>query len=157
MLKGKNEREAEARERALATLALMRREGLPLRKAAKAEGIDPSTVLQYARPALRLGRGGDYWVRPHDNIRRTLNFLTSRGTVAVTVYDSRTASEIAEHWNAVRTYLRSGNTSALRRFRGGVILTSEGIREFVTDPDVIDRLADAGELEFEQLYRATRG
>ncbi len=153
----RTQRRTEARERALATLALMRREDLPLRKAAKAERIDPATVLQYARPGLRRGRGGDYWATPHDNIRRTLNFLTSRGTVPVTVHDSRTATQIAEYMNAVRTYLGTGDTSALARFRGKVFVAPEGIRVFITDPAVLDHLADARELEFEQLYRAMTG
>jgi hypothetical protein len=157
MLKEKNERETEVRERALATLALMRRKRIPLKKAAKAEGIDPSTVLYYARPGLRRGRGGDYWATPYDHIRRTLNFLTLEGTLPVTVNDSRAATQIAEHMNAVRTYLRTGSTWALKRFKGKVFVTSKGILVFITDPAVLDRLADAGELDFDQLYRAVTG
>jgi hypothetical protein len=153
----KSDRRSEDRERALATLALMRRKRLPLREAAKFQDIDPSTVLFYARPALRRGRSGDYWATPYDHIRRTLNFLTSEGPVPVTVNDSRTATEIAEHMNAVRKYLSTGYSSALKRFQRKSVMTSQGILPFITDPRVLDRLADAGQLEFEQLYRATLG
>src|SRR5205807_9554806 len=102
----RTEGEAQARERALATLALMRRENLSLEAAANAVGTDPRTVLRYVGSALRHeGPGGDYQAIPHDRIPRTLHFITVAGTPAVPVHDSRAASLDAEHMNAVRPYL----------------------------------------------------
>src|SRR5437016_2016535 len=108
----RTEGEAQTRERALATLALMRRESLSLKTAADTVGIDPRTVLRYVGSALQLEPGGDYHPTPHDRIPRTLHFITPRGPVAVTVRDSRTASRIAEYMNAVRTCIHTGDPSA---------------------------------------------
>jgi hypothetical protein len=145
----------QARERSLATVALMRREEIPLSSAARIQGIPRRTVLEHARSALRRGGGGDYWALPYDRIRRTLNFLTPRGTVPVTVHDSRTATDIAEHMNAVRKYVRTGDTSELERFKNKSFVTAGRVRRFVTDTDVLDDLADAGSLRaIETLYYA---
>ncbi len=147
--------EREARDRSLATLALARREGLPLSHAATIQDISPKTVLEYARPAFRRDRHGEYWALPDDHIRRTLNFLTPRGPVPVTVYDSRRATDIAEYMNAVRKYVRTGDTSKLERFKDKSFVTAGRVRRFVTDPDVLDELADAGSLSaIESLYYA---
>ena len=133
----------------------MRREGIPLSKAARIQGVSPRTVLEFARPALRLGRDGEYWALPYDHIPRTLNFLTSRGTIPVTVYDSRTATDIAEYMNAVRKYVRTGDTSGLERFKDKSFVADGRVHRFVTDPEVLDKLADAGSLSgIETLYHA---
>ena len=153
--RNRGERQADTRERALATLALMRREGMSLTEAARIQGISRRTVLENAQSALRRGRGGDYWARPYDHIRRTLNFLTPRGTTAVTVYDSRTATDIAEYMNGVRKYVRTGDTSGLRQFKNKSFVAGGRVRRFVTDPETLDELADAGSLSaIETLYYA---
>jgi len=153
----KTGRQVEERKQALATLALMRRRHWPLRKAAKADGTSPNTVRRYVGSALRLGRDGDYWAKPYDHIERTLNFITDRGLIPVSVNDSRLATEISEHSNAVGKYSQTGSAWALRRFKGRTVKTSKGILPFVTDTKVLDNLLDAGELEFDQLYRAMMG
>lgn len=56
----RNQREAEARERALAALARMRREGRSLREAATAEGTSPTTIKRYVGSALRREPGKGY-------------------------------------------------------------------------------------------------
>jgi len=59
--------------------------------------------------------------------------------------------------NAVRTYVNKGESPALERFRGQSFRAA-GVRyTFVTDPNTLELLADAGVLAFEQLYRATQG
>lgn len=151
------ESEIEARERALATLASMRRENLSLTAAAGSVGIDPRTVLRYVGSALRQGPDGEYRAVPHDSIPRTLHFITPSGTVPITVADSRTASRIAEHMNAVRSFTHRGDSSALEGFRGESFEASGVTYEFITDLATLSRLADAGELAIEGLYRAVRG
>jgi len=147
--------EEQERELALATVALMRREGMSLSKAARVQGVSRKTVLDFARSALRRRRDGEYWAHPYDHIRRTLNFLTPRGTAPVTVYDSRTATDIAEYMNAVRKYVRTADTSELERFRNKSFVAEGRVRRFVTDPEVLDELADAGSLAaIENLYYA---
>jgi hypothetical protein len=136
----------------------MRRKGLALRTAARDEGTDPRTVLRYVGSALRQ-RGYRERYRPtaYDRLLRTLNVLTPSGTVAVTVRASGTASRIAEYMNAVRTYVNKGELSALARFSGKSFRASGASYTFVTDPDTLERLADAGVMAIEQLYRATQG
>jgi hypothetical protein len=141
------------RERALATLARMRREGIPLSKAARIEGISPRIVREYVRPALRRGRGGEYWAVPHDRIRRTLNFLDSRGLFPITVFESDKASEIAQFMNAVQWYRNTGDPRRLRPFKGKVLVVNGRAYRFITDLETLDRLADAGALRLDHLYR----
>ena len=156
--KPRNQREAEAKERALATVARMRREGVSLSAAAKAEGTHPKTVRRYAGSALRQEcPGGHCRVAASDKIGRTLNFLTPEGPVAITVRDSRVASQIGEHANAVKTYRNTGDTSALEKFRGKSFRAGGVTHKFITDPDILDELAKAGVLEIEGLYRAVHG
>jgi hypothetical protein len=153
-----NETEAEHRELALAALALMRREEVSLTAAASTVGIDPKTVLRYVGSALRQeGPNEDYRATPHDSIPRTLHFIAPTGTVPITVTDSRTASRIGEHMNAVRAYTHQGDSSALEAFRGESFEADGVTYEFVTDLAILSRLADAGELAIEGLYRAVQG
>ena len=154
----RNQYEAQDRERALATLARMRRERLTLSAAAKTEGIDPRTVLRYVGSALyRRGRDQDYRATGYDRNPRTLHFITTQGIVPVTVHDSRTASVIAAYMNAVRTFIYRGDSSAVEGFKGESFQASGVTYEFVTDTDTLARLADAGVLAMEGLYHAVQG
>ncbi len=154
-----NQREVHARERALAALARMRRENLSLSAAAKAEGTHPRTVRRYAGTALmRTGLRGLFRAKASDRIARALNFPTPRGQQVIVVRSSSTASAIGEYLNAVRKYLNTGNMSALARFRRKSFRTADGVRhEFITDQASLDKLADAGVLAIQGLYRAVHG
>ncbi len=152
----RTEREREARERALAALALMRRKKLSLTAATNAEGTTPRTVRRYVGSALRQkGPGERSRPTPHDRIPRTLNVVGR--TLPIKVRDSRTVSRIAEHMNAVKTYVKTGDPSALARFRGKSYQAAGVTYPFITDPAKLDQLADAGVLEIEGLYRAVGG
>ncbi len=153
----RTERQAEARERALATLALMRRERLSLTTAAKAEQTTPRTVKRYVGSAIRQeSPGGHYRATTYDRIPRTLHVVTSEGMQAVAVRGSRQASQLAEYWAAVQRYLETGDTWALRKFRGKHITDASGAQvALLTDLDELDRLGSAGVLSFESLYART--
>lgn len=144
--------EQEARGRALAALARMRERGDPLERAARETGTTPNTVLRYAGSALEQ-RGGRYVPKPYDRLARRVEFLTPAGRVALPVRDSRSASEIARYMNAVRWYLETGDAGKLRRFRDRSVTVDKLHYPFITDPDTLDRLAGAGELRFDSLYR----
>ena len=146
----RNERQAQAKERALAAIALMRREGMKLRPAAKATGTSPITVWRYAGSALRQQRpGGRIRDSAHDRIARSVNFITPAGRQSGTS-DSRTASALGEHLNAVKTFVNNrGDSSALKRFENRSFRVSGQVYQFVTDPATLEKLADAGELAFE--------
>jgi hypothetical protein len=152
-------RQAQAKERALAALSLMRRKGLNLTPAAKEAGTTPNTVWRYTGSALRQQhRGGHVHATSHDRISRRLNFISPAGKLAGTVRDSRTASAIGEHLNAVKAFINNrGDSLALKKFEGKSFRVSGQVYQFVTDAETLERLADAGELAFEGLYKAVKG
>ena len=138
----------EARGRSLEALSLMRRDGMPLTEAAKRSGTTTNTVLRHAGPALERD-GGRYRARPGDHLTRLMLVIArDLGPVTVAVRGSRQASVIGAYWNAVNRYVAHGDPQPLRRFTGVVVA---GV-ELETDLDVIDGLARAGELEFEDIY-----
>jgi len=154
----RTERQAEARERALAALARMRRQKSSLSAAAEAEHTNPRTVKRYVGSALRReGPGGRYRPTASDRIRRTLHVLTSEGVQTVTVRDSRQATKLAEYWAAVHRYLETGDASGVRQYEGKFITDINGKRiPFLTDLRELDRLGNAGQVSFESLYARVR-
>ena len=86
----------------------------------------------------------------------TCSFRCIASVVAMSL-DSRLASRISQHLNAVRSLTYHGDASALDAFRGESFEIN-GIRyEFLTDTTALLDLADAGELEIERLYQAIQG
>jgi hypothetical protein len=152
----RNEAEAQDRERALAARALMRREKVSLRAAARAYETDPKTVRRFVGSALRKDKNGRYRATRYDRIPVTINHLMLDGSVVpLRIRDSRTASKIAEHSNELRKYRRFGDSSGLAQFRGKAFRADGVIHQFLTDPIAIDRLEDAGSLTaIESLYYA---
>jgi hypothetical protein len=59
---------------------------------------------------------------------------------------------VAHYWNAVRTYLRTGDQRALRPFRGKALRVDKIAYPFITDPRTLERLYQAGEVAFEDIY-----
>jgi hypothetical protein len=53
---------------------------------------------------------------------------------------------------AVDHYLKTGDTDGLSKFRGRTVRAENHTFAFVTDPRILDRLANAGEVAFEDLY-----
>src|SRR5260370_41660865 len=100
-------RDREAREQALSTLALMRREKLSLKDAAQRTDVSPRTVLQYVRDGLRRS-GGNYYAKRSDRISRSLNFLTDEGIVSIDVRGSRDATLVSKYMAATKNYLSTG-------------------------------------------------
>lgn len=146
--------EMEARLRALHAVALMRREGISARTAAARAHTSPVTLSRYAHSVLRKRKGRLIAV-PLDELRRPMRVLTERGVVIVDVRDSRTATRIATYWNAVDTYLRTGDRRALAAFAGRTFRAGGHRWVFITDPRLLERLANAGQVSFENLYSET--
>ncbi len=108
-------------------------------------------MRRHAGQAFR--RPGGRWVpTAFDRIPREMTALTPAGPVEITVRDSRTASLLAEHANAVRTYRDFGDEEPLGKLRRRVIRIRGQPVVLETDPVRLDRLAEGGELHFE-LYR----
>lgn len=144
---------ATPKERALAAVREMRA-GRSLTTAARRSGTTPRTVRRYAGKALSK-KGSRVAVAPYDRVPRTLRFLTEQGAIALTVSDSRQASQIAQYWHAVDTYLTDGDRRLLRPFERLVLRVRGTRHRFITDPRLLDRLANAGQVEFEDLYAGT--
>ncbi len=143
-----------AKRRALDAVAAMRH-GKSLSRAARLAHTTPRTVRRYAGEAIHKERSGSYAPRVRDSITRPMRFLAPDGVTALDVRSSAVASRIGAYWNAVDRYLRTGKRDALAPFRGKRIRAGNRLHEFITDPRTLDRLANAGEVRFEDLYALT--
>ncbi len=150
-----SEQSLETRRKALEALAQMRDLGLSPTQAAKRVGTTIRTMKKYLGPTLQRQENGRYQARPTDRLARRVRFLTPTGNIALTVKDSRVASKIARHQSAVNQYLRGKGTEALGTFEKRFV-TVDGVQyAFITDPETIEQLANAGEVSFEDLYVET--
>lgn len=131
----------------------MRSDGLSLRRAAAEEGISPATVLRHAKGALRKTSQGRYRARKSDRLLRPLVIPSSQGLAEIATRDSRSATIVAEYWNAVNHYLETGDDTELSRFRGVTITAAQGNAvPLLTDTDELERLGSAGILSFQSIY-----
>lgn len=131
----------------------MRTDGDSLSRASREFGLDPQLVLRIAGPALRKRKNGRYVAKPTDKLLRVLAVPTPDGVREVALRNSRQASQLADYWNAVHQYLTTGDSSAIRKFKGKQITATDGSKiRFVTDLKELDRLGSAGNLSFESIY-----
>jgi hypothetical protein len=146
-------RSAAAERRALKAVSLMRK-GLSREKAARHAMTTPRTIQKYAKKAIRR-RAGSYQALPADQMRRPMRVLTDRGVTVADVRGSGTASRLSTYWHAVDHYLRTGDRTRLRPYEGKHLRAGGHLFEYITDPDLLARLAEAGEVRFEDLYETT--
>lgn len=142
--------EKQGRRRALDALARMRK-GASLTKAAKESHTTPNTVMKWAGQELERTPGTSWTPKKSDRLYRRMVAVTTEGLHEVEVRSSRQASLIAEHMNAVKHYLRTGNDGGLRRLEGEKVAG----RQLETDPEKIADLERTGELEFEDIYESS--
>ena len=141
------------RERALDALALARRERLSLEDAAARAGTTPDAVLRQTGAGWQQ-RGGRWLPTPYDSLPRQMTVLGPEGPVWVELRDSRIATLVAQHHNAVRHDIETGDTSWLDPFKGQTIRVRDGPSiELVTDPERLDRLAEGSELTYDVYLR----
>ena len=96
-------------------------------------------------------RKGHVRVAPADRLYRRMTVITSDGPQLVELRGSRVASLVARHANAVRKFVDTGDARGLRQFRG----QSAGGYQLATNPNVVRRLANRGEIDFEDIYDRT--
>jgi hypothetical protein len=145
----------ETWNRVVHVIAKMRSEGISLTKASREFGLAPRVVRTRAGSALRKTNGGRYVARPSDKLLRVLVIPSSEGLTEVAVRGSDIASKIAEYSDAVQKFLRTGDSSKLKKFRRLKLQDEKGNRiELVTDLAVLQKLGSAGVLSFESLYRS---
>lgn len=139
--------------RATHVISKMRADGISLRGASRAFGLNPDVVLRLAGPALRKRANGRYAAKSIDRLLRVLAIPTKQGTGEIALRDSRQATLLAEYWIAVHAYLQTGDASSIKKFRGKRITDANGKRvRLVTDLNELDRLGSAGVLSFESIY-----
>ncbi len=146
--------QAAPRRRALTALHEMRA-GKSLTKAARRSKTSRVTVRKYAKTAVVRTDSGRYKPRGYDRLTREMRFLTDNGVIALPIQSSASASRIGEYWNAVDRYLKTGRVDRLRVFANKRVKVRGMPYKFVTDTLVLDRLANAGEVRFEDLYPLT--
>ncbi len=142
--------EKQARGRALEALAKMRK-GASLSKAAAEAHTTPNTVAKYAGAQLRR-EGGRMVASKGDRLFRVMRVITTEGVQEVALGGSRQASLVAAHANAVKHFLATGDDEPLRRF-GGVKVAG---LQLETDLEKLEESGRVGELEYEDIYAASR-
>ncbi len=142
----------QAYAKTVAVLSRMRQR-VSLTRAAHEHGIDPRTVMRLGSSVLRKQATGRYSVKPNDQLLRILVMSGQDGLHEVAVRGSKQATLLAQHANAVRLYVRTGDARPLGRFRGKTIKDTSGNKiPLLTDLDSINKQATAGILSFENLY-----
>ena len=141
--------------RVVHVIAKMRAEGTSLTQTSREFGLDPRVVRSRAGSALRKTKSGRYVAKPSDKLLRVLVIPSPKGLTEVAVRGSDIASKIAEYSDAVQKFLRTGDSSKLKKFRRMKLLDEKGNRiKLVTDLAVLQKLGSAGVLSFESLYRS---
>lgn len=129
------------------------RHGESLSRAAKEIGISPDTVRRYAGSAFVQDARGRWQTKPSDRLYRRMRWIDDHGMTTVEPANSKEASKLSAYWKAVDHYLTTGDDRPLHRFRRMRLRTRQKVSlGFITDPDLLDRLGNAGELAFEDLY-----
>lgn len=146
-----------ALNRSLVGLRLLRRGKMSLAAAAREAGTTPRTMQRYVGSALKKGKGGRYEATKTDRLPRICPVPTPRGTIHVLIRSWTTASRLGRYHAAIQHFLHTGDTRALRPFRGKSFKTGKVTYPFITDPRTLERLANAGELSFEDFYALTTG
>ncbi len=137
---------AAKREAALDVVAQMRREGLSLAQAVRHHNrkwpdakVSTASVRRLVPRALEK-RGATWQPTRYDRYARTTDALTTVGVVTVTVRDSRTASLVSRHSNAVKAYLGGrADESVLRPYQGKHFRAGKRTYVLETDPDILMR------------------
>jgi hypothetical protein len=154
----RNKRERRVDNRSPRVLRRMH-QGESLYSAARAEDIDPRTVLKRLPEEFRKLHG--HWVPAHkaDRLPRRMLLLDDKGRRPGLVRGSKAASLLGRYNAALSKFFSAnkkyaGNESLLKPFRGKRV----GGLELLTDPKKLLELAEAGELRFgDDLYAAPSG
>lgn len=132
----------------------LRRAGLSWTKATRQAGITKDTALRYTGAAYEQDAKGRWIPKKSDRLYRSMRFHDGRGWFWVEPANSREANKLAAYQRAVKRYLETGDDRGLRKFKRMMLKTRQKTSlPFLTDLDQLDRLGEAGQLSFEDLYQ----
>ena|SRR2546427_1439747 len=124
------------RERSLDVLSEARRTGKSLSKVSKQHGLSYKTVLHNTKAFKKVS--GKWIAKKYDKIPRVMTINEKGEQISFEVNDSRNASKISKYRNAVKEFLKTGNTERLLKFKNKTVKDSQGNSHiFETDPQVI--------------------
>jgi hypothetical protein len=144
------ERQNTAYQKSLAVLAAVRR-GESLNKAARREHIKPETVQHYVGRALyRSGPNKPWKATKTDRFSIRMMILTEQGPIFDVVRSSIERTRLSRYDVALRKWrgAEDGAEQELAEFEGLTV----GGHVLITDPDLLIRLEEAGQLDFDELY-----
>jgi hypothetical protein len=143
-------------DKVVSVISKMRAEGTSLKSTSRELKVSPQTVLRYGGSALRKGSRGRYQAKKSDNLLRILPLPAPGGTREIAVRSFSEASILGRDWNAVQTYLDTGDKSGLATFQGKFVTDASGTKvPLLTDLNELDRQGSAGVLSFESFYGRT--
>lgn len=132
------------RRAALEAVSVMRRERIPLARAARRAGVSSAAVRFWAGGAVDAQGAA----RSSDRLLRRLLIITDGHAVSVEVRGSRQAALVSAHLQAVSRFLETGEVRHLSAFEGKKVAG----HLLETDPDVLESTALSGGLQFEDIY-----
>ena len=153
--KPRNEREAEARNRALHALARVRR-GESLSQAAQAEHVKLATIKKYLGGQFHQDAPGKRWKPTQsDRLSVRMNVLTPLGSTTVLVRGSRERIRLGRYNIALAKWRRSepGAEAERAKFTGKRV----GGHLLITDTKLLATLEDADVIDFPELYSSLTG
>lgn len=137
------------RRAAFRALALARREDITFEAAAGRLGRNPHDLVGYVAKAL-VDTSGGLVPSETDSLSRRMLIIEDDGVHEATIDGSRRAQIVARHWRAAWRMRDTGDESALP---DTPVPIARG-RYLTADPDVIDELAYAGDLDVPDIYVA---
>lgn len=139
-------------DRLESALKLLRQKGNQT-YAAKAAGVSPERLRRFLRENALAERVGKTW-RVTDNRNREMKVISNGAITKRVLRDFEQASLNGEHLNAVKAFLSTNDTDVLAPFAGRAVIDAKGkAHPLETNPNILHRLAHAGDEAFHEIYR----
>lgn len=152
-LAARPERFQDMYEKSLRVLSKLRSGDSSLNRISGEVEIDSRTVVRLVGSALQKKPSGRYSAKKSDRLLRVLQTPGQKGMQKIAVRGSKQARLVAEHANAVRKYIQTGDARDLRRFCDKKVIIDSGEKVLLlTDLIELDVQGSAGELKFETIY-----
>lgn len=140
------------RDRFEAALKLYRQSGNQA-AAAKALNLAPERLRRFLRENVEVeGRG--HSLKITDNRHREMKVISKGAITKRILRDFDQSSLNGEHLNAVKAFLSTNDIDLLAPFAGRAVIDARGeAHPLETNPNVLHRLAHAGDEAFHEIYR----